>query len=78
MTQYTTACGEVDAVQRIQQTGYKGMRKLMENQLRGEAKLKDLRSTHVPQKRHSETMSDNETENQREEKHCKYSIFGGF
>ncbi len=41
-------------------------------------KTTDLRSTHVPQKRQSETMSDNETENLREEKHCKYSIFGGF
>ena len=43
-----------------------------------EKKITVLRSTHVPQKRHSETMSDNENEKWREEKHCKNSVFRSF
>jgi hypothetical protein len=36
------------------------------------------RSTHAPFLGQSWTMSDNEIENWSEEKHCKYSVFGGF
>ena len=38
----------------------------------------NLRSTHVPQKGHSETIGDNQTNLQTEGLHYKYSVFRGF